>query len=235
MSIYFFGLAASLAAGLWFFFRPPANKRWVSLFLSAGGAFLVAIIFTHIIPELFEQIPELAGYILLCGFLLQILLENVSKGMEHGHAHTSASEKGLIVSYVALCIHELIEGMPLAYAISGNDPLFARQLVLGVMMHKIPVAITLGTVLLRQKVNPAKSVMLLSGFILCTLLGSAIQFLIGHRVENAEVWMFASLGLTIGILLHVSTTILFESSDHHRLSPPRIVVILLGITLGILI
>jgi len=46
--------------------------------------------------------------------------------------------------------------------------------------------------------------------------------------------MFMSLGLTIGILLHVSTTILFESSDQHRLSPTRITVIAIGITAGLM-
>jgi hypothetical protein len=72
-------------------------------------------------------------------------------------------------------------------------------------------------------------------FIACTVLGSGLQMVIGHQfAEQAEVNMFYSLGLTIGILFHVSTTILFESSDNHKLTPKRIAVITIGLALGLM-
>lgn len=236
MIIYIIGLLVSFGAGAWFIIRPPSDRKWLSLFLSGSGAFLMAIIFTHVIPEVFAQIPGKAGIILLFGFLIQIFLENYSKGIEHGHVHSSASKNAMIISYVALCIHELIEGMPLYYSLSVGDELFGRQLVLGVMMHKIPVAITLSILAIKQGFTKIRAFALLSGFILCTLIGSGLQFSVGQNlIEDSSTWMFASLGLTVGILLHVSTTILFESSDHHHLKPSRILVIALGIVTGIII
>jgi zinc and cadmium transporter len=145
MITYILGLIVSLAAGSLFIFNPPKNNKWIYLLLSAGGAYLIAIIFTHILPELFEVLPEKAGLVLLIGFLLQILLENYSKGIEHGHAHGSHNNQGLIISFVALCIHALVEGMPLASLISGNGIGFNQQLATGIMLHKVPVAITLAT------------------------------------------------------------------------------------------
>lgn len=236
MIVYLLGLILSFAAGVWFVVKAPTKKSWIYLFLSAGGAFLMTIIFTHILPELFEALPETAGYVLLIGFLVQILLENYSKGIEHGHAHPSANSRGLWVAYIALCIHALIEGMPLASVISTPYSEFNEQLTLGIMLHKIPVAITLATLLVRSGISTATSIVLLLGFIACTLVGSGLQWMIGESAgADATKWMFMSLGLTIGILLHVSTTILFESSDHHRLSPSRVVVIGLGIALALLI
>lgn len=195
----------------------------------------MTIIFTHILPELFEQIPKSAGYFLLAGFLIQIILENYSKGIEHGHSHSNGDNKILFISYVALCLHALIEGMPMASILFSSTSVYYDQLTIGIMLHKIPVAITL-SILLAKAGKPTKtSIIWLIGFIFCTVLGSSIQYLIGEKLgESAAEVMFMSLGLTVGILLHVSTTILFESSDHHRLSPKRIAVIVLGISLGLL-
>jgi zinc transporter ZupT len=232
MTTYILGLLISFAAGLWFIYKAPKNKAWIYLFLSAGGAYLITILFTHILPELFEVLGTKAGYVLLIGFITQIILENYSRGIEHGHAHASATRTALIISYAALCLHALIEGMPLASVLFTNVITFDRELTLGIMLHKIPVAITLSTLLVRSGIQKNNAALWLLGFILCTVAGSFLQHLLG---KTSEEWMFMSLGLTVGILLHVSTTILFESSDHHRITPRRLAVIVIGIALGILL
>ncbi|GAB5538238.1 MAG: ZIP family metal transporter [Salibacteraceae bacterium] len=232
MLLYSFSLLISLIAGVWFIVKPPQNQRWVYLFLSAGGAFLITVIFTHILPELFESIPEKAGYALLFGFVIQIILEHFSKGIEHGHSHSNASPRALALAYIALCIHAFIEGMPLADVFVSNTSAVTREMLIGITLHKIPVAITLAIMLKKSNTSVAMSLLLLLGFILSTPLGSITQDFLGGFTEDL---LMLSLALTVGILLHVSTTILFESSDHHRLSPPRVVVILLGIMAGFLI
>ncbi|NQV52979.1 MAG: ZIP family metal transporter [Flavobacteriales bacterium] len=232
MTTYILGLVISFAAGAWFIYKAPEKKQWIYLFLSAGGAYLITVLFTHILPELFENLGHTAGYVLLVGFIAQILLENYSHGIEHGHAHASSTRTALLISYAALCLHALIEGMPLASVLFNSVIQFDRELTLGIMLHKIPVAITLSTLLIRSGLGKNSAMLWLLGFIACTIVGSFVQHWLGN---DSERLMFMSLGLTVGILLHVSTTILFESSDHHRLSPKRIAVIVLGILLGIAI
>jgi len=235
MITYILGLIVSLLAGAMFIFNPPKNKSWIYLLLSAGGAYLIAIIFTHILPELFEVLPQHAGYVLLIGFLLQVFLENYSKGIEHGHAHGTNSNRALLIAYAALCMHALVEGMPLASVLQGSAIEFDQQLAIGIMLHKVPVAITLATMLLKSGISKIKAFYFLIGFIACTLVGSGLQMLIGNQfADQAELNMFYSLGLTVGILLHVSTTILFESSDNHKLTPKRVAVITIGLTLALL-
>lgn len=231
MTTYILGLLISFLAGVWFIYKMPQNKTWIYLFLSAGGAYLIAILFTHILPELFVHLDQQAGYILLVGFMVQIFLENYSRGIEHGHAHAMTTRSSLIISYAALCTHALIEGMPMASSLF--DPSFSvDRLTLGIMLHKIPVAIALSSMLIRSGQTKAASMTWLAGFILCTIVGSSIQHYFG---DASGQLMFISLGLTVGILLHVATTILFESSDHHRLSPKRLAVIVIGIALGLVI
>ena len=232
MTTYIIGLIVSFAAGAWFVYSAPKDKKWIYLFLSAGGAYLITILFTHILPELFEHLGQTAGIVLLIGFITQILLENYSKGIEHGHAHGAANKTALIISYVALCIHALIEGMPLASVLFDSVIEFDEQLTLGIMLHKIPVAITLSSLLLKSGVSKSGSLFWLGGFIACTIVGSFLQRYIGNISAD---FAFISLGLTVGILLHVSTTILFESSDHHKLTPRKALVIFLGIALGLAI
>lgn len=234
MITYILGLLISLSAGAWFIYNPPKDRQWIYLFLSASGAYLIAIIFTHILPELFEVLPNKAGIVLLIGFMLQILLENFSKGIEHGHGHATKNYKSLYISYTALCIHAFVEGMPLASLISETHLGFDQQLAFGIMLHKIPVAFTLATLLVSSGISRTKAFFFVFGFIACTVAGSGLQIIIGNQYADiAEEGMFISLGLTIGILLHVSTTILFESSDGHKLNPSKFIVIVLGLLLGI--
>ena len=123
----------------------------------------------------------------------------------------------------------------MASVLFDSTSAFHEQLTIGIMLHKIPVAITLAMLLSKSGISRKMSTTLLIGFILCTAFGSGIQYFIGETTgEGAADIMFMSLGLTIGILLHVSTTILFESSDQHRLSPSRVAVIAIGIVAGLL-
>lgn len=236
MIFYIVGLLISFAAGAWVLFKGASNRKGLSLFLSGGGAFLVTILFTHVLPEVFEVIPEYAGFALLAGFLLQIVLENFSNGIEHGHAHVKSSKSAVAIAVSALCIHALIEGMPLAAAVF-NDPEGSMQpFLIGVFLHKIPVAVTLGLLLSKSNFKRPLSLAILTVFILSTIVGTGLQVaLTGSFHEMAEQIMFVSLALTVGILLHVSTTILFESGHEHRLNAPKIISMAAGVALGVLL
>ena len=53
----------------------------LSIILAFGGAFIMGLIFLHLVPEAFSY-SSIAGTFVLIGFLLQILLEYLSKGLE---------------------------------------------------------------------------------------------------------------------------------------------------------
>ncbi|GAB4378244.1 MAG: ZIP family metal transporter [Salibacteraceae bacterium] len=234
MTAYFAGLFAALVSGYWFILKPPASRRWISLFLAAGGAYLIAILFTHIIPELVTELPDSAGKLMLTGFLIQILLENYSKGIEHGHAHGSKSKTAFYLAFGALCVHAFIEGMPLSGWLTGRESGAYYRLLAGIMAHKIPVAITLATLMTTLGMKKTTGMVLLTLFIAATVAGTIFQLQL-HTIAGAEKMLHIAIALTVGILLHVSTTILFESSDEHKLSPSRIAVIAVGVALGVLL
>src|SRR5687768_10634079 len=105
---------AFLGGSAVFFFRKDMSRN-LKLILSFSGAYLFAITVLHLIPELYEDGSRLTGVFVLLGFAFQIILEQFSEGIEHGHLHMHKHSAhsfplGIMLS---LCIHAFLEGMPL--------------------------------------------------------------------------------------------------------------------------
>lgn len=203
--------------------RPEA--RWLRLLLSFSGAFLLGIVFLHMLPELYAEEGTRIGAWVLGGFLLQVILEFFSHGIEHGHVHAHGGKSLPVLTLLSLCLHSYAEGIPFADPeVSGDLPF-----LLGVLLHKMPMAIALATVLLRSATGQAQSWAMLVIFALAAPLGIATGLLLGG---GGHAFLHDMLGLAIGMLLHISTTIIFESAPDHRFDPRRFVAVLTGIALA---
>jgi len=221
-----FFLLPLIAGALVRVMRPEA--RWLSLLLSFSGAFLLAVVFLHMLPELYADEGAHIGIWVLGGFLLQVVLEFFSQGIEHGHIHHHGGKALPVVTLLSLCLHSFAEGMPFA------DPEVAGDLpfLFGVLLHKMPMAIALATVLLRSGTSGASSWAMLVIFALAAPLGIGTGLLIG--AEEGHGFLHHMLGLAIGMLLHISTTIIFESAPDHRFNATRFIAVLVGAALAML-
>lgn len=219
--IYLIPLLAVLAGIVLGYALPSIRSHYIGLLLSFSGAFLLAITFFELLPEIYEELDShQASLFILGGLLLQILLEFFSKGIEHGHRINTAGNPDILLSLGwSLCLHALLEGFPL---VSGT------HIVWGVAIHKLPVALILSYTLLKSElVFPLKAAMLLV-FVISTPLGT---YLAANQSGFQEFqWQFTAL--SAGIFLHVSTVILFESSKDHKLDFGKIGIILLGIAVA---
>ena len=162
------------------------------------------------------------GLFLLIGFILQIILEFFSKGIEHGHGHLS-NKTVPISMLISLAIHAYLEGMPLG----GNEPSmhnhnsFEGSLLTGIALHKIPVTIVLMSLFTQANFSTLKSIILISFFALMAPLGS----LTGHLIQDIGQYHQEIMAIVVGIFLHISTTILFESSEGHKFNIQKLVAI----------
>jgi len=191
-----------------------ARGRGLKLLLAFSGAFLLGAIAFELLPKVFEEETRRPGIFLLLGILLQILLEYLSGGLEHGHSHHQGNKFPWLI-YLSLCIHAFLEGFPL----HGLD-----SLTLGVVVHKIPIAIVLTSLFIRVELSLSKSSLLLLLFASMTPLGA---WLVGN--SEALLPLIAPVrALVTGILLHVSTTLILESSDNHRFNLAKFSVIIAG-------
>ena len=139
--------------GLVVLYKITPNKTQIKFLLAFSGAFILGISFLHLLPEVFSSQTEYAAYFILGGFFLQVFLEYFSQGIEHGHIHVHGnSSKFPLAIFLSLCIHAFIEGMPIsshAHHHHHNE----NSLLYGIILHKIPIAITLASFLITSKIS----------------------------------------------------------------------------------
>lgn len=216
-----------IAAGAWVK-RAEANTDLVKLLLAFSGAFLLSVAVVHMLPELYEHGGHGVGPWVLGGFMLQVVLEFFSRGIEHGHVHVHKGHAHTLplTTLLSLCLHSFAEGMPFADpAVRGN-----LSFVIGVLMHKVPMAIALATVLHRSHVPNPRSWAMITVFALALPTGIVTGLLGGDHLGQA--FLLRALALSIGMLLHISTTIIFESTPDHRFNAKRFITVLAGALLA---
>ena len=203
------------------FIAKPKHKENFKLLLAFSGAFLLALTIFELFPSVYENSDaKTIGVFVLLGILLQIFLEFFSKGAEHGHVHLSKEKSDFPwLLFLSLSIHALLEGFP----IEKHD-----TIIYGILIHKIPIAIILSIFLLESKVPLAKAVFFILLFSLMTPLGSYIA----ANFEFATDYYAPITALVIGVFLHISTVILFESSEGHKFNLRKLIVIVLAIVIA---
>ncbi|MBK5285231.1 MAG: ZIP family metal transporter, partial [Bacteroidia bacterium] len=176
------------------------------------------------------------GYFILAGFLLQLVLEFFSEGIEHGHIHIHKThEKTFPFAIIfSLSLHSFLEGMPLSEA-SGNSQV-QNSLLTGIILHHIPVAMALAAMLIESGVRKNLIIICVLLFAGMAPLGAFISTTLGEgRGVFLSEYYPQIMGLVIGIFLHISTTILFEASEDHRFNYLRIATIVAGVGAAIII
>ncbi|MEP5255105.1 ZIP family metal transporter [Winogradskyella rapida] len=194
---------------------------YTKLLLSFSGAFLLALTFFDLLPEVYENIDaKLTGLYIMCGILLQIILEFFSKGAEHGHVHIHKKDKTFPwMLFVSLSIHSFLEGFPIH---QHND------MVYGVLIHKIPIAILITTFLLQSHYSKLQITLFLVIFSAMTPIGT----LISNTSSFMTTYVDMINAFVIGIFLHISTTILFETGEGHKFNLSKLIAISLGIVIA---
>ena len=134
------------------------NEQIIKLMLAFSGGFLLSIAFIHFIPELYENNNLNIGTYILIGFLIQLMLEFFSRGIEHGHIHINKLSKVPVTLFIALSIHALLEGIPLGTELLGIKTIDYHShnnntLLLGILLHRLPVSIALMTLLLNSNIG----------------------------------------------------------------------------------
>lgn len=214
--------------------------------LAFSAAYLFAISVTHLLPECYEGANgKTIGLFILIGFFIQIIIEYFSAGIEHGHvhAHSDSCHKHLPLGMiVGLYLHSLLEGLPIYQSgiIVDQDPgtLLSTQqsLIFGITLHNIPIAIAFVTLLIEHQAGKFKTVLLLLGFALMAPLGCLISYVLNSfGVENYDGFLKLSFGIVIGIFLHISTAIMFETSENHKYNLAKIMSMIAGVFLAGLI
>ena len=222
MSYLYLILSVLIGTVLVFLIKP--NNKIVRLLLSFSGAYLLSVTILHLIPEVYTATGQSTkiGIFILAGILIQSVLESFSKGAEHGHIHLHTLDKKFPwLLFVSLCIHAFSEGIP----VDGHE----HHLLWAIVIHKIPIAIVLTTYLIHSKYSNRTIFLFIGVFGIMSPLG----MFLANKISFFTQYQTEITALIIGVFLHISTIILFESSENHKFNFQKFTAILLGILLTI--
>ena len=218
---------SAFLGGMSVFLFKGDNHKQLRLILSFSGAYLFAITVLHLIPDAYHGNDNMVGVFILGGFLFQIVLEQFSDGIEHGHMHTHDHSAFPIGIMVSLCLHAFLEGMPLAQG-------YQSQLVFGIALHHIPAAFALGTVLLHNHQSKQATAFFIVLFAVMAPAGYFFSDALSRgNIGNLQHYFNRIMGVVIGIFLHISTTILFEAGPDHKFNRRKLIAVLTGVGLAL--
>jgi zinc transporter ZupT len=201
----------------------PKKKSNLKLLLAFSGSFLLSVTVISLLPEVYETKNTTIGLYIMLGILFQIILEFFSKGAEHGHVHGHQTITHIPwLLFISLCIHALLEGFPVGHH---------HDLAIGIAIHHLPIAIILTTFFVQAQLNKKAIFAFMITFAMMTPLGTlASNYIPGLQEYTTEI-----TAIVIGILFHISSTIIFESSEGHKFNVAKISMIILGIALAFFI
>lgn len=228
-------LVSILGSGILFLGRNITPSR-MKLLLSFSASYLLSLTFLHLLPEAMADGGDGIGVFILLGFLLQIILDYFSHGVEHGHAHAHnhVGKQFYWMVSISLWIHAFIEGMPFGLTEEAvhhghEHHHHGHSLLMGISFHKFTESFVFAALLLAMVKEKWKAFLAAVFFALVAPAG-ALFFHFGEQWEwfHAEELLPYVMAILMGIILHVSTMILFEAEEGHRFNRVKFLIILLG-------
>ncbi|MCL2335666.1 MAG: ZIP family metal transporter [Endomicrobia bacterium] len=194
--------AAMLGAGLVLKFHEWSERNSILVINFAAGVML-AIAFTHLIPEGIAANPHAVFYVLI-GFLAMFFLQFIvlfhpshddDECETHSPAHTA--------SVIGLSFHSLLDGLIMAVGFEAGSGT-GVFMTLAVILHKLPDGITISGILLHSGASRKK----ILNFSMMTALFTPLGTLLGiflFRNVSPEI-LGALLGATAGSFIFLAAS-----------------------------
>lgn len=227
MTAYLLLILTVLLGSLLAEFISARQKVPVKFLLTFSGAYLLSLGIFHLLPEIYEGHQHAIGLWVMGGFFIQLVLEVFSKGIEHGHGHVEHFSKGKlpVAILVSLFIHAFLESLPIG---AHSDHHSREALMWGIIIHKLPVSIILYSMLRQLSDKRWLIALMMAVFAAIAPLG----VLVAEWINFLGDWYRELTALTFGLFLHISTTILFESTQSHRFNLMKFSTILLAVAVA---
>ena len=223
-------LVASLAAGLApRTFAHRLSSRQLGDLTGAASGLLLASALLVVVPEGFHTAAEAAeesgseeafayspvvlGVAILAGFVLMLLLEGFGVGHAvheehhdhasgHGHGHVHHPSSSTVLA-LGLSVHALADGLAIGAAAAVGDAAFSLLVAAGVIVHRIPAALSLGLFSLHETDKRFGGV---NGVILFAL-ATPVAILVSYAaLDGADESVIAlALLFSAGTFLYVAT------------------------------
>jgi zinc transporter ZupT len=195
------------------------------LTLAFSGAFLLSITLFDLLPSIYlENIlnnksnQKLIGLMIMTGILFQVIIEFFSNNAIYDELGTNKNKLPWVL-LISLSIHAFIEGFSIR---------IDQNILYGIFIHKIPIAFIITTSLLSTKIKKFNILLFIIFFSLMTPLGTFVSN------NSNQLLNYSSLidSLVVGVLLHISTTILFKTSEGYKFNLVKMALVVSAIILA---
>jgi zinc transporter ZupT len=201
-------------------FLKPKSKTNLKLLLAFSGSFLLSLTVMHLLPDVYKSDNHSIGLFIMMGILFQIILEFFSKGAEHGHVHGHETMTHIPwLLFISLCIHAFLEGFPVGHH---------HNLAVGIAIHHLPIAIILTMFFVNAKLDRKAIFAFMVTFAVMTPIGTIIS----DYLPSLNAYYSEITAVVIGILFHISSTIIFETSEGHKFNIAKVSMIIFGVVLA---
>ena len=199
------------------------REKFAKNLLIVSAGFLITICLNEVFPQIYSGSEHHIGLWVIGGVLLQMLLENLTKGFEHGHFHHHTDEKNILplALMIGLFVHAFLEGIPLA-----NETEVLSPYLTGILVHNIPISFILGAFLVKNKKFSTSAFLIIALFALASPLGLILG---KYFSPDLKIYFLELVG---GIFLHISSVIIFESNKNHNVDWQKIGLVALGVLLA---
>ncbi len=205
--------AVSVAGG-----AVPLVRTWsrgkLTLLVSAGAGVLLGAAFVHMLPPTVEGLGHLAGLPILLGFLALFVLEQfflVDPTEEVGCEIHSFG----FAAFLGITFHSLIDGV--AIGSSLMVPKLGPPVLLAIVLHKIPAAFSLCSILLLAGYGRRRALLHICGFSTATPIGAILSYLFLRGLPEEVIAI--AIGVSAGSFLAIATSNLLPQL--HREGVPR--------------
>lgn len=237
--LVYVGLVLVVWVGAILPFLLKKGDLFFSRILLFSGAYLLGIALLVFLPDIIRISPDKSPWILV-GFFIQLIIQKISGGSEHGHIHTSTTLNKQIALqvFIGLSFHALMDGASvgsytawshLHEATGGHENGF----IYGILMHKIGEGFALATLFMLAKTKSINAVLIIISFSLMAPFSAWIVSLINLSPSIITILM----AMVAGSFLHISASILLESR-HKKMDEPKDhfkwIIILSGFIMAIL-
>lgn len=197
---YLFGVAFLSALGS---LLPLFKKleRWhLRIAISFGAGVLLSTAFIHILPAISAPLGDQVGVPILTGFLVIYLLEKFVMVHPCEEGDCSFHKVGT-AAFWGISFHSLLDGVALGASLAF--PPLTLAVFLAIVIHKVPSAISLSSILMYDGAYSREKIIKLSLlFSLTTPIGAILSWtLLGELPQSV---LFVAMGFSMGTFLSIS-------------------------------
>jgi len=213
------GLAASCAEilGGWVIARQRSVSLRVQEYLLALGAgFILALVFTELIPESFKTLHDSAALYILSGYAALHFFEHAFVRHLHfgeeTHGDVMISKVASFSALAGLLIHAFFDGLSISAGIQFSKPL-GILIFLAVLLHKFPEGVTAATILIASRHGRKRAFSAALIIAAATMVGIVTVFIISGINQQLIGTIFA---FSAGAAVYVGASDLIPEVNHSR-------------------